>query len=44
VFTVKQHVCGKWSYRQRETLIQAPVPVQMVDKGTSTARLLAHVT
>lgn len=41
VFTVEQHVRGKWACRQCETLIQAPVPV--IDKGISTAGLLAHV-
>jgi len=43
VFTVKQHVRGKWACRQCETLIQAPVPAQVIDKGISTAGLLAHV-
>jgi transposase len=28
VFTVEQHVRGKWACRQCETLIQAPVPAQ----------------
>ena len=43
VFTVEQHVRGKWACRQCETLIQAPVPAQVIDKGTPTAGLLAHV-
>lgn len=43
VFTVEQHVCGKWACRQCETLIQAPVPAQVIDKGLPTAGLLAHV-
>jgi transposase len=43
VFTVEQHVCGKWACRQCETLIQAPVPAQVIDKGIPTAGLLAHV-
>ncbi|MEB0107901.1 IS66 family transposase [Pseudomonas sp. MH9.3] len=43
VFTVKQHVRGKWACRQCETLIQAPVPPQVIDKGIPTAGLLAHV-
>ncbi|KPX09267.1 putative transposase [Pseudomonas syringae pv. daphniphylli] len=34
VFTVEQHVRGKWARRQCETLIQAPVPAQVIDKGT----------
>lgn len=43
VFTVEQHVRGKWVCRQCETLIQAPVPAQVIDKGIPTAGLLAHV-
>ncbi|MBD8617275.1 IS66 family transposase [Pseudomonas putida] len=43
VFTVEQHVRGKWACRQCETLIQAPVPTQVIDKGIPTAGLLAHV-
>ena len=43
VFTVEQHVRGKWACRQCETLIQAPVPEQVIDKGIPTAGLLAHV-
>ena len=43
VFTVQQHVRGKWTCRQCETLIQAPVPAQLIDKGIPTAGLLAHV-
>lgn len=43
VFTVEQHVRGKWACRQCETLIQAPVPAQVIDKGLPTAGLLAHV-
>ena len=43
VFTVEQHVRGKWACRKCETLIQAPVPAQVIDKGISTAGLLAHV-
>ena len=33
VFTVEQHLLGKWACRQCETLIQAPVPAQVIDKG-----------
>ncbi|HCL4259766.1 TPA: transposase, partial [Pseudomonas aeruginosa] len=40
VFTVEQHVRGKWACRQCETLIQAPVPAQVIDKGIPTAGLL----
>lgn len=43
VFTVEQHVRGKWACRQCETLIQAPVPAQVIGKGIPTAGLLAHV-
>jgi transposase len=43
VFTVEQHVRGKWACRECETLIQAPVPAQVIDKGIPTAGLLAHV-
>jgi transposase len=43
VFTVEQHARGKWACRQCETLIQAPVPAQVIDKGIPTAGLLAHV-
>ncbi|SES67099.1 Transposase [Pseudomonas sp. NFR09] len=43
VFIVEQHVRGKWACRQCETLIQAPVPAQVIDKGIPTAGLLAHV-
>ncbi|SDT99253.1 Transposase [Pseudomonas yamanorum] len=43
VFTVEQHVRGKWACRGCETLIQAPVPAQVIDKGIPTAGLLAHV-
>ena len=43
VFTVEQHVRGKWACRQCETLIQAPLPAQVINKGTPTAGLLAHV-
>ena len=43
LFTVEQHVRGKWACRQCETLIQAPVPAQVIEKGIPTAGLLAHV-
>lgn len=43
MFTVEQHVRGKWASRQCETLIQAPVPAQVIDKGIPTAGLLAHM-
>jgi transposase len=43
VFTVERHVRGKWVCRQCETLVQAPVPAQIIDKGIPTAGLLAQV-
>lgn len=43
VFTVERHIRGKWVCDQCETLIQAPVPAQIIDKGIPTAGLLAHV-
>ena len=36
VFTVEQHIRGKWACANCETLIQAPVPAQIID----TYRLL----
>lgn len=33
-FTVERHVRGKWAYAKCETLIQAPVPAHVIDKGT----------
>ena len=43
VFTVERHVRGKWVCDHCETLIQAPVPAQVIDKGIPTSGLLAHV-
>ncbi len=43
VFAVERHVRGKWVCDDCETLIQAPVPAQIIDKGIPTAGLLAHV-
>ncbi|WP_122302213.1 IS66 family transposase, partial [Pseudomonas savastanoi] len=43
VFTVERHVRGKWVCYDCETLIQAPVPAQVIDKGIPTTGLLAHV-
>ena len=43
VFTVEQHIRGKWVCDDCETLIQAPVPAQVIDKGIPTAGLLAQV-
>lgn len=43
VFTVQRHVRGKWACAKCQTLIQAPVPAQVIDKGIPTAGLLAQV-
>lgn len=43
VFTVERHIRGKWVCDQCETLTQAPVPAQVIDKGIPTAGLLAQV-
>ncbi len=36
-FTVEGHIRGKWACDSCETLIQAPVPPQVIDKGIPTA-------
>ena len=43
VFTVERHVRGKWACTQYKTLVQAPVPAAVIDKGIPTAGLLAQV-
>lgn len=43
VFTVERHVRGKWVCDHCETLTQAPVPAQVIDKGIPTAGLLAQI-
>jgi len=43
VFLVERHIRGKWACAQCQTLIQAPVPAQVIDKGVPTAGLLAQV-
>ncbi len=43
VFTVERHVRGKWACAQCKTLVQAPVPAAVIDKGIPTAGLLAQV-
>lgn len=35
-FTVERHIRGKWVCAQCETLIQAPVPAHVIDKGIPT--------
>ena len=43
VFTVERHIRGKWACSQCRTLMQAPVPAEIIDKGIPTAGLLAQV-
>jgi transposase len=43
VFSVQRHIRGKWVCAKCETLIQAPVPAHVIDKGIPTAGLLAQV-
>ncbi len=43
VFSVQRHVRGKWACRCCQTLILAPVPAHVIDKGIPTAALLADV-
>ena len=43
VFTVERHVRGKWCCAACRTLVQAPVPAEVIDKGLPTAGLLAQV-
>jgi transposase len=43
LFTVERHVRGKWVCKRCQTLVQAPVPPQIIDKGIPTAGLLAQV-
>ena len=43
VFHVERHIRGKWACAKCQTLIQAPVAAQVIDKGIATAGLLAQV-
>ena len=43
VVHVERHIRGKWACAQCQTLIQAPVPAEVIDKGIPTAGLLAQV-
>jgi len=43
IVQVERHIRGKWVCGKCETLIQAPVPPQVIDKGIPTAGLLAQV-
>ncbi|WP_161493390.1 IS66 family transposase, partial [Zoogloea sp. LCSB751] len=42
-FSVERHVRGKWVCQACETLVQAPVPAHVIDKGLPTTGLLAQV-
>ncbi|AMO55065.1 IS66 family transposase [Endozoicomonas montiporae CL-33] len=42
-FTVERHIRGKWVCQSCETLTQAPVPPQVIDKGIPAPGLLAQV-
>ena len=41
--TVERHIRGKWACAHCQTITQAPVPPQVIDKGIPTAGLLAQV-
>jgi transposase len=43
IFTVERHIRGKWVCAKCETLVQAPVPAHIIDKGLPTTGLLAQV-
>ena len=43
LFTVERHIRGKWACTKCQTLTQAAVPAQVIDKGIPTAGLLAQV-
>jgi transposase len=47
VFTVEHHIRGNavevWACAKCQSLVQAPVPAQVIDKGLPTAGLLAQV-
>ncbi len=43
VFTVERHIRGKWVCDHCETLTQAPMPAQVIDKGIPASGLLAQV-
>jgi len=42
-FSVERHIRGKWVCASCETLIQAPVPAHVINKGIPTTGLLAQV-
>ena len=41
LFTAERHIRSKWACSKCQTLMQAPVPAQIIDKGIPTAGLLA---
>lgn len=43
LFTVERHIRGKWACAKCQSLTQAPVPAQIIDKGLPTSGLLAQV-
>src|SRR5260370_11560330 len=43
VFTVERHIRGKWACKACETLVQAPVPPHVIDKGIPSTGLFAQV-
>ena len=43
MFSVERHIRGTWVCAKCETLILAPVPAAVIDKGIPTAGLLAQV-
>jgi transposase len=43
VFMVERHIRGRWACARCETIVQAPVPPHVIDKGIPTAGLLAQV-
>jgi transposase len=42
VFTVERHIRGKWACARCQSLVQAPVPAQVMDRGLPTAGPLAQ--
>ncbi|RZL89546.1 MAG: hypothetical protein EOP82_19275 [Variovorax sp.] len=42
MLAIERHVRDKWACADRQTLIQAPVPPQGIDKGIPTAGSLAQ--